>query len=350
MLRGRPPLNPDVKKQNRLQSQQKYRELNSEKLRNAARIRMQRRREQLATSDIYTKRRYAEKARAASEDYRARKRSEEYEATRAARNEQQRAQKVEAAAIRKKWVGISQAAPKQAVGLHGKSNPPSTLATPPHDVCGRHIKSPTAISLPPPPPTCMRQSRDKALSKYSGQARTFTSSTWTGISKLWYDDCEKHHQHSPPSTSPPTPETPPATLPTLPPSPKKRAGSPSKTTHRSASPSKQSASPSKSASTGRRDVSPTKPPSVLKFPTASAVSTTEISKHFAQLYSQTGADDKFELLYAVSGVNRIFQARDRALAVLRRTPGADLIFADNEEEVNKFIEEEALRMRQSGGK
>ncbi|KAK7040636.1 hypothetical protein R3P38DRAFT_3310351 [Favolaschia claudopus] len=143
MLRGRPPLNPDVKKQNRLQSQQKYRELNSEKLRNAARIRMQR--SECSTSYSSWSSKYLQCVR-----------SEEYEATRAARNEQQRAQKVEAAAIRKKWVGISQAAPKQAVGLHGKSNPPSTLATPPHDVCGRHIKSPTAISLPPPPPTCMR--------------------------------------------------------------------------------------------------------------------------------------------------------------------------------------------------
>ncbi|KAK7023268.1 hypothetical protein R3P38DRAFT_3195292 [Favolaschia claudopus] len=192
------------------------------------------------------------------------------------------------------------------------------------------------------------QSRDRALSKYGGDARTFTSSTWREISRLWYEDCEKHHQHSPPSTSPPTPETPPASLPPLPPSPKKRGGSPSKST----SPSKRAVSPSKSASTARRDVSPTKSAagkaSIPKFPTP--VSTLDIAEQFAQLYGQSDPADSFPLMYAVSGVNRIFQVRERALAVLRRTPGADLIFADNEEEVSKFIEEEALRMRQSGGK
>ncbi|KAJ7818942.1 hypothetical protein B0H13DRAFT_1921974 [Mycena leptocephala] len=45
------------------------------------------------------------------------------------------------------------------------------------------------------------------------------------------------------------------------------------------------------------------------------------------------------LLYAVSGRNRVFQNRDRAVATFKNTPGADLLVTCDEEEAFKFLEE-----------
>ncbi|KAJ6486956.1 hypothetical protein C8R45DRAFT_1214236 [Mycena sanguinolenta] len=46
------------------------------------------------------------------------------------------------------------------------------------------------------------------------------------------------------------------------------------------------------------------------------------------------------ILYAVSGHNRVFQSRDRAMAAFQRSPGADLIFSRDEDEVFRFLAED----------
>ncbi|KAJ6549027.1 hypothetical protein DFH09DRAFT_1320329 [Mycena vulgaris] len=48
------------------------------------------------------------------------------------------------------------------------------------------------------------------------------------------------------------------------------------------------------------------------------------------------------VMYAVSGHNRVFQDRGRALAVLQRSPGAELVFTRNEDEVFKFLAEDVV--------
>ncbi|KAJ7159874.1 hypothetical protein C8R43DRAFT_947960 [Mycena crocata] len=50
------------------------------------------------------------------------------------------------------------------------------------------------------------------------------------------------------------------------------------------------------------------------------------------------------LLYAVSGHNLIFQDREHAVAVLRESPNATLLFAFDEAAILSFIDEEAARM------
>lgn len=56
------------------------------------------------------------------------------------------------------------------------------------------------------------------------------------------------------------------------------------------------------------------------------------------------AQDRPLLLYGVSGLNRIFQSRARALAALKERPEADLIFAHDERTVEEFIRAESVRM------
>ncbi|KAF7354763.1 hypothetical protein MSAN_01390500 [Mycena sanguinolenta] len=55
----------------------------------------------------------------------------------------------------------------------------------------------------------------------------------------------------------------------------------------------------------------------------------------AGVQSNSGA-----VLYAVSGHNRVFQSRDRAMAALQRSPGADLVFTRDENEVFRFLAED----------
>ncbi|KAJ6459909.1 hypothetical protein C8R45DRAFT_1109285 [Mycena sanguinolenta] len=45
------------------------------------------------------------------------------------------------------------------------------------------------------------------------------------------------------------------------------------------------------------------------------------------------------MLYAVSGHNRMFRSKDRAVAVLKSTPDADLAFSCDEDELFQFLEE-----------
>jgi hypothetical protein len=50
------------------------------------------------------------------------------------------------------------------------------------------------------------------------------------------------------------------------------------------------------------------------------------------------------LFYGVSAHNRIFQSWERAMVVLRETPGADLVFAHDEAGIYTFVRAEAARM------
>ncbi|KAJ6586512.1 hypothetical protein DFH09DRAFT_1075434 [Mycena vulgaris] len=51
------------------------------------------------------------------------------------------------------------------------------------------------------------------------------------------------------------------------------------------------------------------------------------------------------LMYAVSGHNHLFRDRHRALATFQRSPGADLVFSHDEDEVFDFLAEEAWKMK-----
>ncbi|KAJ7772495.1 hypothetical protein B0H14DRAFT_2632323 [Mycena olivaceomarginata] len=43
------------------------------------------------------------------------------------------------------------------------------------------------------------------------------------------------------------------------------------------------------------------------------------------------------VMYAVSGKQRIFRNRDRAVAILKRSPGAELLFSDDENKLFDFL-------------
>ncbi|KAJ7694028.1 hypothetical protein B0H14DRAFT_3530851 [Mycena olivaceomarginata] len=57
------------------------------------------------------------------------------------------------------------------------------------------------------------------------------------------------------------------------------------------------------------------------------------------------------VMYTVSGRQHIFQNRDRAVAVLKRSPGAELLFTNDEDELFEFLAEDLegkLQGRQRG--
>ncbi|KAJ6522139.1 hypothetical protein DFH09DRAFT_1330782 [Mycena vulgaris] len=60
--------------------------------------------------------------------------------------------------------------------------------------------------------------------------------------------------------------------------------------------------------------------------------------------AQTAGQGGAVLMYAVGGHNRLFRDRVRALATLQRSPGADLLFSENGDEVFDFLAEETRRM------
>ncbi|KAJ7872190.1 hypothetical protein B0H14DRAFT_2570443 [Mycena olivaceomarginata] len=64
MPRGRPPLDPEVKQQHREETLKRYSDKNADKLRKAARLRMQQHRADIANSDIFTQRRKRDEERA----------------------------------------------------------------------------------------------------------------------------------------------------------------------------------------------------------------------------------------------------------------------------------------------
>ncbi|KAJ6521650.1 hypothetical protein DFH09DRAFT_1331067 [Mycena vulgaris] len=70
-------------------------------------------------------------------------------------------------------------------------------------------------------------------------------------------------------------------------------------------------------------------------------STREESKHRGEDASiEVRVRGSEAVMYAVSGHNRVFRDRDRAVALLKRTPGADLVFTRDEDEVFEFLAED----------
>ncbi|KAJ7834642.1 hypothetical protein B0H14DRAFT_3709244 [Mycena olivaceomarginata] len=146
MPRGRRPLDPDVKQQRREESLRRYNEKNAGKLREAARLRMQRYRATIATSDIFTQRKYSEKAALASERYRDRKREEERAERRAADAIIKRARGIEKDMLRRKHSKPSKIKPPPPPLAQ---LPPPPTAKPPQAVSKRRALSPI---IPTPAP------------------------------------------------------------------------------------------------------------------------------------------------------------------------------------------------------
>ncbi|KAJ7016962.1 hypothetical protein C8F04DRAFT_1201294 [Mycena alexandri] len=104
---GRPPLDPSTKEERQRAIRTRYEEKNVEKRRENARLRMQRKRATIASSDYRTQRKYREDAAAASERYRDRKAAEEHA-------ERVRKLKIQKKARKKEADTLHKAALKQA--------------------------------------------------------------------------------------------------------------------------------------------------------------------------------------------------------------------------------------------
>ncbi|KAJ7918166.1 hypothetical protein B0H13DRAFT_1869647 [Mycena leptocephala] len=102
MPRGRPRLDPEIKRQHILASRQRYDEKNVESRREGARLRMQRKRAAIAASDFSVRRQYREKAATASEQYRDRKQAEQRAEVARTNAAKRLARNVEAKECRKK--------------------------------------------------------------------------------------------------------------------------------------------------------------------------------------------------------------------------------------------------------
>ncbi|KAJ7205123.1 hypothetical protein B0H12DRAFT_1080374 [Mycena haematopus] len=173
-----------------------------------------------------------------------------------------------------------------------------------------------------------KESQDRALLKYP-DARTFTSSTWAGVLSLWTADCEKNHHHSKLPESSPASSS--ASLPKVakPVATRQPASPPTESDHKSTTRFTKPAANDRPLTEAR--------------PKLSAPQTTE--EVAAMFEARFEAQDQPLLLYGVSGLNRIFQNRARALAALKERPEADLIFAHDEGTVMEFILTESARMR-----
>ncbi|KAJ7736989.1 hypothetical protein DFH07DRAFT_779524 [Mycena maculata] len=117
---GRPRLKPEVKAQHVQESRKRYEDqqvsnLNADKRREAARLRMQRKRAAIAASDFHTRRKYREKVAVNSEIYRARKRQVEVEQNRAAAAVKQKKRGLELNELRKKHPAVPRKAPSPAI-------------------------------------------------------------------------------------------------------------------------------------------------------------------------------------------------------------------------------------------
>ncbi|KAJ7601345.1 hypothetical protein DFH06DRAFT_1154354 [Mycena polygramma] len=115
MARGRPRLDPDIKQQHRQESRRRYDEdfqnlRHAEERREAARLRMQRRRATIANSDLNTRGRYARKVAAAAMNYRHRKLQLEYAEAEAASAAKKKARRSEAHTLRMKHASNPKAA------------------------------------------------------------------------------------------------------------------------------------------------------------------------------------------------------------------------------------------------
>ncbi|KAJ7902389.1 hypothetical protein B0H13DRAFT_1882515 [Mycena leptocephala] len=216
-----------------------------------------------------------------------------------------------------------------------------------------------------------RETLDRKLDQYP-DARTFAASTWKAIIDLWNEDCECNHGHKSD-----TPESSPAasacacTKGDRAPSPTKikACRTPSPTKGRSTSP------PQAPSAAGGSGLPPVANPlqtghagrAGIRFPhpifhkaahnrdcqaevraARELEDTAAIAAKFEAWSLARGIKEhegsKSVLLYGVSGHNRVFQDWDRAMAALKETPGAELVFAHDEEAVHEFVRVETARM------
>ncbi|KAJ7906805.1 hypothetical protein B0H13DRAFT_1880208 [Mycena leptocephala] len=203
--------------------------------------------------------------------------------------------------------------------------------------------------------------RVNKLKAVDPEAHTFKSRTWEGIERLWDADCVQHHIHEGRPLLPVVDIVSDSTLSR----PASRAASPTK------GPGSRAASPTKGA---RRTPSPTKagttagqkvgvefwiPPFhaanhnlscqfAMFGPVDSVHDTAAIAAKFEAWSSDKKADQQ-SLMFGVSGTNRIFRDRYRALGAFLETPGAELFFTYDEDAVLEFIEKEAAQMLKKKG-
>ncbi|KAJ7692308.1 hypothetical protein B0H14DRAFT_3531566 [Mycena olivaceomarginata] len=150
MPRGRPPLDPDVKQQHREEALKRYSDKNANKLREAARLRMQWHRAAIANSDIFTQRRYAGKAALSSERYRDRKRDEERAERHATDAVTRQARGIEKDALHRKHASTKKALQAKPLALPPLAKPPPHAPMPPCTV-----PKPCAVSpITPTPAPC----------------------------------------------------------------------------------------------------------------------------------------------------------------------------------------------------
>ncbi|KAJ7839847.1 hypothetical protein B0H14DRAFT_3697277 [Mycena olivaceomarginata] len=185
-------------------------------------------------------------------------------------------------------------------------------------------------------------------------ARTFQASPWSRFDKSWNMDCTEYHNHE--GEHPKCPATPESSTPSSPltvvPSLLPPLGSPQPT-----SPDRQRARLQSSHArprmaahdveaafqAGAQVISTKDGPIVVwpEFEVAGKLPHTPTAEHEV-VEEIIDAHGSKPVMYAVSGHNRVFQNRNRAMAVLQRTPGAELLFTRDENQLFEFLAEEVV--------
>ncbi|KAJ7343078.1 hypothetical protein DFH08DRAFT_963084 [Mycena albidolilacea] len=363
---GRPPLDPDLKKQHLRESRRRYEEKNAVQRRSAAHLRMQRHRNSIASSDIITRRKHARKVAVSSNPLLYNRKNEKDCANqRAADAARKDIRDHELQALRQRHTPT----PKPPPCTHSRK---FTLSVPPP------IAQPAAVTKPPNRP----QRPPSSPSSLSDSVISCQSST-TSSALL-------SPRHTPVLSPPPSPSKSRAKLtkdelallasfrpgpgPISPQRLKQqfeRALGPQAV----ATPSSQHAAQEGNHSVKNLRISlamveatmraggrvlakqkpsvdleqPQTPPSMLRTKreehrpssheaaqSARALDHPE-SRHVGESFNST--------IYAVSGQNRIFKDRDCVVDVFKNTPSADLLFTRDERELFNFLAEDVSDMR-----
>ncbi|KAJ7019158.1 hypothetical protein C8F04DRAFT_1198035 [Mycena alexandri] len=199
-------------------------------------------------------------------------------------------------------------------------------------------------------PSCLLKIRRETFLRLKAKyphARTWDAEGWPKFDRLWTIDCTEYHFH------PGDPREDLSEIPgwnTLPSSPTISAA----TASSAVSPAPQSLSKSKQlprsvrhdesfptwfARTGGTFTDNPPPLEPTTLPSSKRSRTWKIPPFHAATHKPSGqAHLRQGLLYAVTGHTRIFQERDSAMEVLKRTPGGELFFSSDEGEVWAFLE------------
>ncbi|KAJ7113064.1 hypothetical protein C8R44DRAFT_741402 [Mycena epipterygia] len=380
MPAGRPPLDPKVKHEHVNASRKRYDEKNIEKRREDARLRMQRKRAAIAASDFKTRWRYREKAASDSERYRDRKNAELR--TEAARADAVK-RKMEAKELRKqslkKHAEKPTAATPTAVPSSKKARRLTRLqsergaAPEQNDLANEDSDDELRACRVPAPATfeggiTARTRSVVSLRSYSAPPSTcptLATKTSTCTKGRSSQLCPKIGRVSLLLIAPPPPSPPKASL-------RERqrqrnalhseflAAEDARIAKEAAEklskddlaflagfrPGPGQISPQRANQLftrvlGLRGAAPpwlqhpiehgNEPPALIHEDGRSAA---------ASRADMEGLGEGAPVLYAVSGRSRVFQDRDRAVAVLKRTPGAELMFSRDEGEVWDFLGED----------